>query len=88
MYGVERSIVTFSRLVVLVGSVDGRIMLEVNGRSGVSGAGVEVLRAGSVLALAGFSQAVCLIVSNEARYSGEIQPCLYRLETLTAGLYS
>jgi hypothetical protein len=39
-------------------------MLEVNGRVGVSGDGAEVLRAGSVVAFVGFSQAVCTIVSD------------------------
>lgn len=63
MYGAERSVVTFSRLGLLVGSVDGRTMLEVNGRVGVSGDGAEVLRAGPVVAFAGFSQAVYTIVS-------------------------
>lgn len=61
MYWLERSVVTLSRLGVLVGSVEGRVMLEVNGRVGVSDEGSEVLRAGSVVTFVGCSQAVCAI---------------------------
>lgn len=55
----------FSRLGVLVGSVEGRTMLEVNGRVGVSSDGTDVLRTGSVVmeGFVGFSQAVCTSVN-------------------------
>lgn len=66
MYGVERSVVTFTGLNIPVGRVDERTMLEANGKVGVTGDGAEVVMAGSVVAFAAFSQAVCTIVSNRS----------------------
>lgn len=55
--------VAFSRLGVLVGSVDGRVKLEDNGKMGNSGEGTEVLRGESVISFVGFNQAVYMSVS-------------------------
>jgi hypothetical protein len=90
MYSVERSVVTFSRLGVLVGSVEGRAKLELNGRVGVNGEGRETLRDGSValVKFEGLSHIVYSHVSNDIIDNKEaLVPCLCQFEILIAGLY-
>lgn len=82
MYGVERSVVMFSRLAVLVGSVEGKTKLALIGSVGVNGAVALRERSVVLVMLVGLSQAVCVDVSvGHYNLCRVCVPCSYRSET-------